>query len=122
MPRIDQCYTALLEDLENRGLLDETLVVWWGEFGHTPKFNGNAGRDHWGRCFSIALAGGGIRGGSVFGESDKHAAYPVGGVVRPCDLIATIFHCLGVAPGTEVHDPFGRPFPVSRGRVISEIV
>src|SRR4029077_5174110 len=63
MPIMDQCYSALLEDLSERGLLDETLVVWLGEFGHTPKINGNAGRDHWGNCFSVALAGGGIRGG-----------------------------------------------------------
>ncbi len=122
MPMMDQAYSALLEDLDERGLLDETLVVWFGEFGHTPKFNGNAGRDHWGHCFSVALAGGGIRGGVVHGSSDAQAAYPVDGRVAPKDLIATIFHCLGFAPETEIRDPFGRPLPISRGSVIREIV
>ena len=118
---MDQCYSALLEDLDQRGLLDETLVVWFGEFGHTPKFNKNAGRDHWGNCFSVALAGGGIPGGVVHGKSDRQAAFPVDGVTRPCDLIATIFHCLGYPPETEIHDLFNRPIPISRGEVIREI-
>lgn len=122
MPRMDQTFSALIEDLDERGLLDETLVVWIGEFGRTPKFNKNGGRDHWGQCFSVALAGGGIRGGTVHGTSDKHAAYPVDGVVKHNDLIATVFHCLGVMSETEVHDPLGRPIPVTRGKVIGEIV
>lgn len=122
MPMMDQCFSALVEDLDQRGLLDETLVVWFGEFGRTPKFNGNAGRDHWGRVFSLALAGGGIRGGVVHGTSDKHAAEPLDGVVRASDIMATIFHCLGYHPDTELRDPVGRPLPVSRGRVIEEIV
>ncbi len=122
MPIMDQCYSALLEDLSERGLLDETLVVWLGEFGHTPKINGNAGRDHWGNCFSVALAGGGIRGGTVFGTSDRDAAYPIEGRVAPSDLLATIFHCLGYAPETEMHDTLGRPFPVSRGNVIEAVL
>ncbi|MAV36789.1 MAG: hypothetical protein CMJ59_15180 [Planctomycetaceae bacterium] len=122
MPRMDQCFTALLEDLEQRGLLDETLVVWIGEFGHTPKINANAGRDHWGHSFSLALAGGGIRGGTVHGISDAHAAYPVDGVVRPRDVIATVFHCLGYPPHAEVHDPLGRPLAITRGKVIDAIL
>ncbi|MBM82675.1 MAG: hypothetical protein CMJ78_19095 [Planctomycetaceae bacterium] len=122
MPIMDQCFSALIEDLDQRGLLDETLVVWAGEFGHTPKFNRNAGRDHWGHAFSAAMVGGGIQGGVVHGETDGHAAYPVSGIVRPKDMIATMFHCLGYAPETEVHDPLGRPLPISRGRVIHEIV
>jgi hypothetical protein len=122
MPMMDQCFTALLEDLEQRGLLDETLVVWFGEFGHTPKFNGNAGRDHWGNAFSVALAGGGVQGGVVHGVTDKHAAYPLEGGVAPKDLIATIFHCLGIPPETNIHDPLGRPIPISRGNVIHQIV
>ena len=122
MPMMDQCFSALIEDLEERGLLDETLVVWFGEFGHTPKFNGNAGRDHWGNCFSVAMAGGGIQGGTVHGVSDKHAAFPVSDAVAPRDLIATIFHCLGFAPESEIHDPFGRPLPISRGEVIHEVL
>lgn len=122
MPLMDQCFSALLEDLEQRGLLDSTLVVWFGEFGRTPKFNAKAGRDHWGRVFSLALAGGGIRGGVVHGRSDRLGGEPVEGEVRPKDLIATIFHCLGYEPDHLVHDVSGRPFPLSRGRVIQEIV
>jgi len=122
MPMMDQAYSALLEDLSERGLLEETLVVWMGEFGRTPKFNGNGGRDHWGHVFSVALAGAGIRGGIVHGASDRDAAYPVEGRVEPGDLTATIFHSLGYAPETEMHDVLGRPFPISRGNVISEIL
>lgn len=122
MPWMDQAYSALLEDLADRGLLDETLVLWVGEFGHTPRFNAQAGRDHWGHCFSVALSGGGIRGGIVHGKSDAHAAYPTSGKVEPRDLHATLFHCLGYPPDTEMHDTEGRPLPVSRGRIIEEIL
>jgi hypothetical protein len=122
MPIADQCFTALLQDLSDRGLLDSTLVVWFGEFGRTPRFNGNAGRDHWGRCFSLALAGGGIRGGVVYGKSDKHAAEPIEGIVTPADFLATIFHCLGYVPETELHDSQGRPIRLSHGHVIEAIV
>jgi len=122
MPIMDNAYSALLEDLDQRGLLDSTLVVWLGEFGRTPKFNGNAGRDHWGHVFSMALAGGGIRGGVVHGSSDKDAAYPVEGKVEPQDLIATIFHCLGYHPNTEIHDALGRPHPISRGDVVQQVL
>ncbi len=122
MPMMDQSYSALLSDLDERGLLDETLVVWLGEFGHTPKINANAGRDHWGNCFSVALAGGGIRGGVVHGTSDKDAAFPIEGRVTPADLLATIYHCLGYSPDTEMHDTEGRPFPISRGQVIEAVL
>src|SRR5262249_13124619 len=122
MPMMDRAYSALLTDLDERGLLDETLVLWVGEFGHTPRFNGNAGRDHWGQCFSIALAGGGVRGGCVHGKSDVQAAYPVAGLTEARDLLATVFHCLGYPPETELHDTQGRPIPISRGRVIEEIL
>ena len=122
MPMMDQAYSALIEDLEQRGLLDETLVIWFGEFGRTPRFNGAGGRDHWGRAFSLALAGGGIRGGIVHGATDRIAAEPVGGVVEPKDLIATVFHCLGFAPDTLLRDQLGRPLPLSRGRVVEELV
>ncbi|MFN4257980.1 MAG: DUF1501 domain-containing protein [Gemmataceae bacterium] len=122
MPIMDQGYSALLEDLAERGLLDETLVVWMGEFGRTPKINGNAGRDHWGHVFSVALAGGGTRGGVVHGASDQNAAYPRDGVVRPEDLAATIFHCLGHEPHTEMHDIQNRPLAISRGKVIEAVV
>ena len=122
MPPWDQAHSALLEDLHQRGLLDETLVVQIAEFGRTPKFNPRGGRDHWGPVFSISLAGGGIRGGMVHGASDKLGAYPKEGIVKPEDLVATIFHCLGYGPETEYHDPLGRPFAVSRGNVIDPIL
>ncbi|MAZ95766.1 MAG: hypothetical protein CMJ73_07025 [Planctomycetaceae bacterium] len=122
MPSMDQTFSALIEDLDRRGLLEETLVVMFCEFGHTPKFNKNAGRDHWGQAFSIALAGGGVQGGVVHGSTDKHAASAVDGMVRPRDFIATVFHLLGFAPHTEIHDPFNRPIPLSRGRVIEQIL
>ncbi len=122
MPMMDRAYSALIEDLETRGLLSETLVVWFGEFGRTPRFNGAGGRDHWGHVFSLALAGGGVRGGVVHGSSDKNAAYPLDGRVEPRDLIATVFHCLGHAPDTEIQDALGRPIPVSRGEVIKAIL
>lgn len=122
MPRMDSAYSALLEDLDDRGLLNETLVVWLGEFGHTPRINGGGGRDHWGNCFSIALGGAGIRPGIVHGESDEHAAFPVSGHVTPADITATIFHCLGYSPDTLLLEQSGRPVPLSRGHVIREIV
>src|SRR5262249_914918 len=115
MPLMDQTYSALLEDLSERGLLDETLVLWMGEFGRTPKINGAAGRDHWGHVFSVALAGGGVRGGQVYGASDPRGAYPKDGRVQPQDLTATILHCLGIPPGSPLQDHQGRPLTASRG-------
>jgi len=122
MPIMDAAYSTLLEDLSTRGLLDETLVVWMAEFGRTPRLNGAAGRDHWGSVFSVALAGGGIRGGMVHGASDNIAGYPRDGRVRPQDLLATIFHALGIAPDTEYQDSLGRPIPLTRGDVIRQIL
>ncbi len=122
VPPTDQAFSALIEDLSRRGLLDETLVVCMAEFGRSPRLDGNGGRNHWGSVFSIALAGGGIRGGQVYGASDKIGAYPRDGKVRPEDLSATIFHCLGLAPETEYLDPLGRPHPISRGEVIRAIL
>ncbi len=122
MPPMDRTYSALIEDLEQRGLLDETLVAWVAEFGHTPKFNGRAGRDHWGRVFSIALAGGGIRGGVVVGKTDRQAGEPIADALRPADYLATIYHCLGFEPDTMVEDVEGRPLPITRGRVIESIL
>ena len=109
MPRMDQAYSALLDDLTDRGLLDETLVVWLGEFGRTPKINTNGGRDHWGPVFSVALAGGGVRGGRVYGSSDRLGAEPKSGRVKPADLAATIYHLLGFDPATEIRHTSGRP-------------
>lgn len=118
MPIMDQTYSALLEDLSERGLLDDTLVVWMGEFGRTPRLNGAGGRDHWGNVFSLALAGGGIRGGQVLGSSDKIGAFPKEGRVLPPDLIATVLHALGIDPASEYHDNLGRPIAASRGQVV----
>jgi hypothetical protein len=122
MPPMDQAYSALLEDLDNRGMLDETLVVWVGEFGRTPRFNAAGGRDHWGHVFSGALAGGGVQGGTVYGASDRQGAYPLEGRVEPQDLAATIFHCLGFAPSTELKDRFGRPLAITNGTPIQAIL
>jgi hypothetical protein len=122
MPPMDQAYSALLEDLEQRGMLDETLVVWIGEFGRSPKINASGGRDHWGHVFSGALAGGGVRGGTVYGASDRQGAYPLDGRVEPQDLTATIYHCLGYAPSTEIRDRLGRPLAISKGSPIEAIL
>jgi Protein of unknown function (DUF1501) len=122
MPKMDLGYSALLEDLSARGLLDSTLIVWMGEFGRTPKINGNGGRDHWGPVFSVALAGGGVRGGQALGASDRIGAYPRDGRVLPQDLAATVYHCLGYPSHAEVHDTQGRPLAISRGEVIRQAV
>jgi hypothetical protein len=120
-PPMDQGYAALLEDLEARGLLDETLVACMAEFGRTPKINGRGGRDHWGQVYSAALAGGGVRGGQVLGASDKMGGQPKDGRVQPQDLTATILYGLGYAADTEIHDSLGRPLPISRGQVIRQV-
>jgi uncharacterized protein (DUF1501 family) len=112
-----------MEDLAARGLLDETLVVIMSEMGRTPKVNGNAGRDHWTFCYSVLLAGAGIRGGTVYGASDAHAAYVKDRPVSTGDICATIFACLGIDPEMPVHDRGGRPVPVaSGGRPITDIM
>jgi len=122
VPPFDQAYSALLDDLHQSGKLDETLVVVMAEFGRSPRLDANAGRGHWGYVFSIALAGAGIRGGTVHGESDAHAAYPKLDRVEPQDITATIFDRMGYPAETLLHDPLGRPLPISRGRVIEEIL
>ena len=121
-PPADRAFAALLDDLADRGLLDETLVACLSEFGRTPRLNGRAGRDHWGHVFSVALAGGGVKGGQVYGSSDKHGGYPRDGKVTPADLTATMLHCLGFDPHAEVRDTQNRPFPASRGEVIRAIL
>jgi hypothetical protein len=115
LPPTDQGLSALLEDLAGRGLLDETLVVWMGDMGRTPRVNGGAGRDHWSFCYSVLLAGGGVRGGEVYGSSDRTAAFPSTNPVSPADLAATIFHCLGIDPRAHLTDQQGRPLVVSSG-------
>jgi hypothetical protein len=131
MPPADQAFSALLDDLSARGLLDETLVVWTGEFGRTPRVGqsvvggagaGADGRDHWAHCFSSVMAGAGIRGGTVHGSSDRWAAYPALDPATPADVAATIYHCLGVDPATELVDLLGRPQPLSLGVPIAPIL
>jgi uncharacterized protein (DUF1501 family) len=114
MPPADRAFSALLDDLSARGLLDETLVVWVGEFGRTPRVE-KGGRQHWPHCYSAVLAGGGIQGGVVYGGSDKHGAYPADRPVSPADLTATVYHALGIDPATEIHDPTGRPWKLADG-------
>jgi uncharacterized protein (DUF1501 family) len=93
-----------------------------GEFGYTSRFNNDGGRDHWGSCFSLARAGGGIPGGVVHGASDKNAAFPMEGKVEADNLIATIFHCLGYSPNSKIRDNFDRPIPISRMKIIQTIL
>jgi hypothetical protein len=116
LPAFDLGYSALLTDLGERGLLDETLVVVLSEFGRTPKINTGAGRDHWPGCFSITLAGAGIRGGLVHGASDRIAAYPSRDAVSPEEVAATIYHALGIPLATELIDHSGRPLPLTTAR------
>jgi hypothetical protein len=121
IPPLDQALSALLEDLALRGLLEETLVVVAGEFGRTPKINATQGRDHWGKCQSILLAGGGVRGGQVFGSSDKNAAYPKDDPVSPEDLLATIYYAMGIDPHTTLRDRDGRPYVACEGTPIRQV-
>ncbi|HXD86804.1 MAG TPA: DUF1501 domain-containing protein [Urbifossiella sp.] len=109
LPPLDRALAALLDDLQQRGLLERTLVAVAGEFGRTPKINGQQGRDHWGAAQSVLLAGGGIRGGQVYGATDKIAAYPVDKPVSPEDYLATIYHAMGLDPQSEIIDREKRP-------------
>ncbi len=130
MPPADQAFSALLDDLEERGLLDETLVIWTGEFGRTPRIGqrnsdagaGADGRDHWPNCFTSVLAGGGIRGGQVYGSSDRSAAWPASNAVAPVDFAATVYHQLGVPAGLELRDSLNRPFVICPGQPIAELI
>lgn len=121
IPPADQGFSALIEDLAARGMLESTLVVEMGEFGRTPKINGKAGRDHWPDCYSIALAGGGIRGGAVHGASDRNGAYPDRDGVTPADLAATIFWRFGIDPNREVRDQTNRPMRLSDGKPLANL-
>jgi hypothetical protein len=122
LPPADRGVSALLEDLAARGLLDETLVVWMGDMGRTPRINNGAGRDHWSFCYSVVLAGGGVAGGRVYGSSDRSAAYPSTNPVGPADLAATVFHCLGIDPRADVTDQQGRPFVASTGTPLTMLL
>ncbi len=121
LPPADRSLAALIEDLDERGLLESTLVVALGEFGRTPRINGTAGRDHWPDCYTILLAGGGIRGGTVFGASDAHGTFPERDPATPADLAATIYWRFGLDPRSMIHDTTGRPYHVSDGRPLTQL-
>jgi uncharacterized protein (DUF1501 family) len=123
LPGLDQTYSALVEDLDARGLLDQTLAVVMGEMGRTPRINDKGGRDHWTFCYSVLLAGAGIRGGTVYGASDGHAAYVRDRPAHVRDVVATVYHCLGIDPDTPVYDRAGRPTAAAHGgRPITDIL
>jgi len=122
LPKLDGCLSALLADLEERGLLEQTLVVAAGEFGRTPRINRDAGRDHWAGCNSMLLAGGGIKRGFVFGSSNRTGAYPATNPVGPWDINATMLHCFGIDPGTILPDARNEPRPICRGNVIDDVL
>ena len=123
LPGFDQSMSALMSDLETRGLLEETLIVVTSEMGRTPRINGNAGRDHWTNCYGSLLAGAGIRGGTVYGSSDSQAAYVKDKPIRPADLVATIYQSLGIDPDLRVPDHTNRPVEISQGGVpIAEVM
>ncbi|WP_020468055.1 DUF1501 domain-containing protein [Zavarzinella formosa] len=121
-PATDKAYAALFADLAQRGLLDETLVIFFNEFGRTPKINGNNGRDHWPFCYSLLLGGGGVKGGRIHGASDKAGAYPTDDPVRPEDLLATIYQCLGVDQEIVMYDGLQRPHHLIDGKPIKTLL
>jgi hypothetical protein len=121
IPPLDRAYSALLEDLHQRGLLEETLVVTVGEFGRTPRINNTQGREHWGPCYSALLSGGGIRGGQIYGSSDALGAYPRANPVSPEDLLATIYEALGIDPHFEIYDRERRPQRICDGTPVTAL-
>jgi arylsulfatase A-like enzyme len=121
-PNFDRGLAALLDDLTQRGLLDETLIVCLGEFGRTPQINAAAGRDHWAPCNTVLLAGAGIPGGAVYGSSDRLAAYPASNPVTPQDLAATMYHLLGIDRHLTIRDAQGRPYALSTGEPVWDLL
>lgn len=123
LPMTDQTVPTLIQDLEERGLLDETLVLWMGEFGRGPKIGDRdgKGRGHWPECYTVMMAGGGVQGGAIYGASDSHGAYPADNPVGPEDITATLYAALGLDPHTEMLDAVGRPFPLTPGRPITSL-
>jgi hypothetical protein len=122
LPITDQTLPTFLEDMDERGLLEDTLVVWMGEFGRTPKINENASRDHWPDCYTVLLAGGGVKRGFIYGASDKHGAYPAENPVRPDDLAATMYYLLGIDPSTHVVGAGERPLPITDGKPVMGVL
>ncbi len=123
LPQFDAACSSLLEDLHQRGQLEKTLVAVIGDFGRTPKINANAGRDHWNACYTIMLAGGGVKQGFVLGASDRMGSQPLESPVSPGDVIATIYRLLGVDSRTQLMDSLGRPHEVApKGRIVQEIL
>lgn len=129
LPYFDRALSAFLDDLHDRGMLDDTLVVVMGEFGRTPKIGQVTssagataeGRDHWPHCYTILMAGAGITPGAIYGSSDREAAYPATRPVTPEDIAATIYHALGLPPETQIRDQFSRPHALATGNVIDEL-
>jgi uncharacterized protein (DUF1501 family) len=126
LPITDRSVPTLILDLAARGLLDETLIVWMGEFGRTPRVMntkqfGPDGRDHWPNCYTVLFAGGGTIPGAIFGSSDRIGAYPATDPVTPDDIAATMFWALGIDPATEVRDRLARPLPIASGKPIERI-
>ena len=123
LPNYDHTFGGLMGDLSARGLLDDTLVVVMSDMGRTPKINKKAGRDHWTFCYSVLLAGAGVRGGTVYGASDSQAAYVKDKPVSPADICATIYSILGIDPNQRVPDSSGQPVRLALdGQVIEEIL
>ena len=121
-PPADQGFAALLDDLSQRGLLDDTLITWVGEFGRRPQITtANAGREHWPWCYSAVMAGGGIRGGQVYGRSDRLAAYPAENPVSPADLTSTLYHGLGIPTDFDLRTSEGRPMRLTEGRPMTHL-
>jgi uncharacterized protein (DUF1501 family) len=123
IPHADRAFSALVTDLERRGMLDSTLVVMMGEMGRTPRINNEAGRDHWSQAQSVLFAGGGVKPGQVLGATDKHAAFPTADPVSVEDILRTVFHLMGIDTTKTYYTPLGRPVPiVNGGRIIPDLV
>jgi hypothetical protein len=115
LPYLDAVYGALMQDLSDSGLLDETLVLVMSDFGRTPKINAGAGRDHWTFCYSMLFSGAGIKGGTIYGASDSQAAYPAQNPVSTADICSTVYKALGIDPDMAVYDKVGRPMGINHG-------
>src|SRR5207244_709448 len=120
-PITEQTLPTLLDDLSERGMLESTLVVWMGEFGRTPKINKDISRDHWPQCYTVLLAGGGVKGGYAYGKSDAHAMFPDEYPVRPEDVAATLYYLMGIDPESEIRDKNDRPLAIA-GRPVLDVV